>query len=219
MFATLLAAAAAGIPLIYVLVLLSQGLLALLGTPTTGGFFVRALLGAAVGCGVAALLGLKGTMQRLADSPRALVSETLRYAIALRVPTAFVIACGFNIPDVTTSRIALGLLWGAVAAGASTVDTVVIDRRPAGDAIVMVVMFEVLFGFALIIGVINGLGDHSVLVGTLELVPAAGLGCILTFLVARLVDISVRASGNHSRRLRRPPDDVRLPPVAGKPTA
>jgi hypothetical protein len=181
----------AAVPVVYVLVVVEHVALALLHQIrfTAHDAFVASILGVLVGCGAAVLLNVKGTFERGADSSAGLDASALTdfflTGLAFRIPMAFLIATLFQLPETPPSRIVTGASWGVVAAVSMLVYSVCLHHKSVREALAAIAVVEIVMAFGLYTGVVTGLFEHKTLLLTLELVPAAGAGCFLTYLVAR----------------------------------
>jgi hypothetical protein len=180
------------VPVVYVLLMALRATLALAGLARYGdpdAFMVTGTGGVLVGSALICLLTARGTLKTAADreAPSSEWDEIFVRGLWIRVPFALLIAAIPGVPETTPARIVVGVFWGVVMAVCALLHNAYVDRKPAPRALFHVVFAEVLLGFVLLVGVMEGLRDRTVLRETLETVPAAAVACMLTYLVARAV--------------------------------
>lgn len=179
------------VPAIYVLLLVVRVTLLVTGLVRFGGpvaLLWAGTVGVPVGCGLMVVFTIKGVLNGMAEhgGRRFDPYRHFRDGLSIRVPFALAIAALAGLPAGTGVLIVVGLFWGVVAGVCAVLHNALVDRAPMSEALWDIAFTELLLGFVLVIGVLDGLFDHKALAVTLELVPAAGAACIVTYLVARL---------------------------------
>lgn len=146
-------------------------------TAGTSGVFYGSLL--------IALLSAKGTLKKMADDGPSTVDiqQHLATGLVIRAPFALLVAGLTGLPEDRAARIVVGIFWGAFAASAVVLDTVIVHKHSVLRAAFPVLVVEGLITCFLIVGVLEGLRDRDILVATLELAPAAAAACASTYLV------------------------------------
>jgi hypothetical protein len=181
-----------GVPLIYVLVLLTEIPVTALGLVpfSAHAYFVRPVLGALVGTGLCVLLNLKGMSSKVLDrmnstpgeDPWAGMRQWFFDGLSFRTGIAFMVAALFVIPRPTMDAlITVGAAWGIVAAAVQLVFTVHADRQPVREAWLRILLIEFLLAFGLILTLAQAISNHSLARQALELVPPAVLTCAATY--------------------------------------
>jgi hypothetical protein len=187
-----------GVPLIYVLVLLTEFPLTAFGLVpfSAHAYFVRPVLGALAGTGLCVLLNLKATASKALDrmnstpggDPLAGMREWFFDGLSFRTGIAFMLAALFVIPRPTVDAlITIGAAWGIVAAAVQLVFTVHADRQPVREAWLRILLIEILLAFGLITTLIGAISNHPLAPQALELVSPAALTCAATYGVVCLI--------------------------------
>jgi hypothetical protein len=189
---------ALGVPVIYVLVVVTEVPLVAAGLVpfSIHRMFLTPLIGAVVGTAVVVLSALKGAAKLIADRPRAPsggprdFTATILWGLSVRAGTAFLIASGFVVfpIDRGPAVMVLGVSWGIVAGCSQAVFTVLLDRQPVRTGWSRIVVIEFMLALLLIGVAIAALKDHAHR-WLLQLPVAAAITCAVTFAV---VDFGAR---------------------------
>jgi hypothetical protein len=194
-----------GVPLIYVLVLLTEIPLTAFGLVpfSAHAYFVRPALGALTGTGLCVLLNLKGTFSKVLDRMNSTpggdswagMRQWFFDGMSYRTGIAFMVAALFVIPRPTVDAlITVGAAWGVVAAAVQLVFTVHADRQPVREAWLRILVIEFLLACFLYLALVQAIFNHSVARQALELIPPAALTCAATYGVVCLIAALLRAT-------------------------